>query len=116
MNECGLDPGIDHMATMQLKNTVSKKGGKIKAYLSYCGGLVSPDSCNNPMGYKFSWSPVGVFRALNNDAKYLYDNKTVEIPSLNLLYAATPLHINNALNLKGYPNRDSSAYKEYYGL
>jgi saccharopine dehydrogenase-like NADP-dependent oxidoreductase len=35
---------------------------------------------------------------------------------LNLLYEAKPLHINNALNLKGYPNRDSNAYKHYYGL
>ncbi|MFO0131853.1 MAG: saccharopine dehydrogenase C-terminal domain-containing protein [bacterium] len=40
--------------------------------MSYCGGIPSPDACDNPLGYKFSWSPIGALNALNNPAKYIY--------------------------------------------
>src|SRR5690554_2505717 len=29
MNECGLDPGIDHMSAMKILNEIREKGGKI---------------------------------------------------------------------------------------
>ncbi len=40
-------------------------------YESWCGGLPSPTDCDNPLGYKFTWSPIGAFRAFNNKAIYL---------------------------------------------
>lgn len=71
LNECGLDPGIDHIVTFKMIEDVKSWGGIVNALYSYCGGLTSPDCVDNPLAYKFSWSPIGVLRALNNDAKYI---------------------------------------------
>ena len=66
-----MDPGIDHFATLHIRDLVYAKGGKIVDYQSWCGGLPAPEFANNPLGYKFSWSPIGAIRALKNNAKYL---------------------------------------------
>lgn len=71
LNEVGVDPGIDHMATMKVVDECAKEGEKILEYESFCGGLPSPEFCDNPIGYKFSWSPVGALLSLLNDAIYL---------------------------------------------
>ena len=116
LNEVGLDPGIDHIVTLKMVDEVRKRGGKVRSLYSYCGGLVTPDCIDNPLGYKFSWSPLGVFRALGNDARYLNDNKTVIVPGADLLYNAEEFNVNNALNIVKYPNRDSLKYKDLYGI
>lgn len=79
LNQLGLDPGIDHLATMKIVHEVEQQGGKIVQYQSWCGGLPSPSDCNNPLGYKFTWSPIGAFRAFNNKATYLQNNETKQI-------------------------------------
>ena len=48
------------MSAMKIIDEVHAAGGKIKSFLSYCGGLPCPDDNDNPFGYKFSWSPKGV--------------------------------------------------------
>ncbi|MBW2535495.1 MAG: saccharopine dehydrogenase NADP-binding domain-containing protein, partial [Deltaproteobacteria bacterium] len=60
LNECGVDPGIDHMSAMRIIHGAGKKGGRVVAFRSYCGGLPAPEANTNPWGYKFSWSPRGV--------------------------------------------------------
>lgn len=59
LNECGVDPGLDHMSAMKIIDEVHAKGGKIVSFYSICGGLPDPACNNNPFGYKFSWSPRG---------------------------------------------------------
>ena len=81
LNEIGLDPGIDHMSAMQIINKVEKKGGKVTAFKSYCGGLPAPEANDNPLGYKFSWSPRGVLMAGRNQGRYLQDGRMVEVPN-----------------------------------
>ena len=34
-------------------------GGKVESFVSFCGGLPAPEASDNPLGYKFSWSPRG---------------------------------------------------------
>lgn len=46
--EMGLDPGIDHMSAMQIIDEIKENGGKITSFKSHCGGLVAPESDNNP--------------------------------------------------------------------
>ena len=48
LNEIGLDPGIDHLSAMQILDRVREEGGEMLAFESYCGGLIAPDSDNNP--------------------------------------------------------------------
>lgn len=75
VNEIGLDPGIDHLLAMECIDEVHETGGKIESYISYCGGLPAPEFSNNPLRYKFSWSPRGVLLNVLGNAKFLQDSK-----------------------------------------
>lgn len=117
LNECGLDPGIDHIATLRLRDSITSEGGKIVSYQSYCGALFAPEYLEaNPFGYKFSWSPIGVLKALKNNAVFLNDGKVVTIAQNDVLHSAKSFPGNDILKLIVYPNRDSVPYKEIYGL
>jgi saccharopine dehydrogenase-like NADP-dependent oxidoreductase len=63
MNEIGVDPGIDHMSAMQVINRIRDKGGKMILFESFTGGLVAPESDNNPWNYKITWNPRNVVGA-----------------------------------------------------
>jgi saccharopine dehydrogenase-like NADP-dependent oxidoreductase len=63
LNECGVDPGIDHMSAMRIFDATWKRGGEVVSFRSYCGGLPAPEANTNPVGYKFSWAPRGVLTA-----------------------------------------------------
>lgn len=116
MNEIGLDPGIDHLYAVKTFEEVHAQGGKIKSFLSYCGGLPSPEDSDNPLGYKFSWSSRGVLLALRNQAQYWKDGKIESIEGPELMAAAKPYFILPGFAFVAYPNRDSTAYKEIYNI
>ncbi|TQS35263.1 hypothetical protein Golomagni_04321 [Golovinomyces magnicellulatus] len=116
MNEIGLDPGLDHLYAVKTIEEVHNAGGKINSFLSYCGGLPSPESSDNPLGYKFSWSSRGVLLALRNAAKYYKDGKIVEIAGKDLMGTAKPYHIYPGFAFVAYPNRDSTSYKQRYNI
>jgi saccharopine dehydrogenase-like NADP-dependent oxidoreductase len=79
LNEIGLDPGIDHMTAMRIIDHIHGKGGKVEEFYSLCGALPAPESADNPLKYKFSWSPKGVILASRNGAVYLRKGKKVVI-------------------------------------
>jgi saccharopine dehydrogenase-like NADP-dependent oxidoreductase len=116
VNECGVDPGLDHMSAMRIVDAAKKAGGKVTAFRSYCGGLPAPDANTNPIGYKFSWAPRGVLVAATNAARYLRDGETIEVPGTELFAAPEIVEIPGAGVFEGYPNRDSLPYAEMYGL
>lgn len=116
LNEIGLDPGIDHMSAMRIIDDVHQKGGKILAFRSYCGGLPAPEANDNPFGYKFSWSPVGVILAGTNDARYKEDGKIVEIDGAELFNHFEILQVEGLGEFEGYPNRDSVPYIDIYSI
>ena len=116
MNEIGLDPGIDHLYAIKTIEEVHAQNGKIKSFLSYCGGLPAPESSDNPLGYKFSWSSRGVLLALRNSASYWKDGKVVEVKSEDLMATAQPYFIYPGFAFVAYPNRDSTTYKELYNI
>lgn len=116
MNEIGLDPGIDHLYAIKTIDEVHKAGGKILTFLSYCGGLPSPEDSDNPLGYKFSWSSRGVLLALRNAAKYWKDGQVVDVASEDLMVTAKPYFIYPGFAFVAYPNRDSTPYKERYSI
>lgn len=116
MNEIGLDPGIDHLYAVKTIDEVHKAGGKIKSFLSYCGGLPAPEDSDNPLGYKFSWSSRGVLLALRNSAKYWKDGKIETVASEDLMASAKPYFIYPGYAFVCYPNRDSTVFKDLYHI
>ncbi|KAJ3203898.1 hypothetical protein HDU82_006220 [Entophlyctis luteolus] len=116
MNEIGLDPGIDHLTAMKAFAQVQDRGGKINRFVSWCGGLPAPEASNNPLGYKFSWSPRGVLLAARNAALFKRAGKIESVPAGNLMRSAVDVNIYPGFALEGTPNRDSLSYLETYGL
>jgi len=116
MCEMGLDPGIDHMTAAKIIHSIHKVAGRITAFRSYCGGLVAPESDDNPWHYKFSWNPKNVVTAGMGGAKYLHNGKHVEIPYEKMFEQNKKIKIPGLNALAYYPNRDSLKYLETYGV
>ncbi|XP_060674765.1 alpha-aminoadipic semialdehyde synthase isoform X2 [Ziziphus jujuba] len=118
LGEMGLDPGIDHMMAMKMIDQAHIRKGKVRSFTSYCGGLPSPAAANNPLAYKFSWSPAGAIRAGRNPAIYRSNGETVHIAGENLYDSAVKLRIPElpAFALECLPNRNSLVYGELYGI
>ncbi|MES2567640.1 MAG: saccharopine dehydrogenase C-terminal domain-containing protein [Bacteroidota bacterium] len=116
LNECGLDPGIDHASAMKIIHEIEDKGGKVLSFKSFCGGLVAPQSNNNPWGYKFSWNPRNVILAGQGTAQFIENDKLKFIP-YNRIYTQTEtIEVDGYGKFDAYANRDSISYKEPYGL
>ncbi len=114
--EMGLDPGIDHMSAMKLINTIQSQGGVITSFVSHCGGLIAPESDNNPWHYKITWNPRNIVLAGKDGAEYLHENKIVKIPYKSVFKNCPPVNIIDNYPLCWYPNRDSMHYIDLYGL
>ena len=116
MNEIGLDPGIDHIITHKIMDECKENDDKIIAYESWCGALPSPDAIDNPLLYKFSWSPRGALMALKNSVIYLENGIENEIKEENVLLSTVEKNFHKCFNFEGYYNRNSLKYKEIYHL
>lgn len=89
----------------------------MEKFVSFCGGLPAPEWSSNPLRYKFSWSPRGVLLNTLSPARYLKDGEVVDVPSGGgLLQATQPYAALPGFNLEGFPNRDSTVYRELYGI
>uniref|UniRef100_A0A8B9P075 Aminoadipate-semialdehyde synthase n=1 Tax=Apteryx owenii TaxID=8824 RepID=A0A8B9P075_APTOW len=117
ISEMGLDPGLDHMLAMECIDKAKEVGATIVSYTSFCGGLPAPEHSDNPLRYKFSWSPQGVLLNTVQSATYLKNGEIVKIPAGGaLLDSVTSMDFFPGLNLEGFPNRDSTKYAEPYGI
>uniref|UniRef100_A0AAV2KPY1 Alpha-aminoadipic semialdehyde synthase, mitochondrial n=1 Tax=Knipowitschia caucasica TaxID=637954 RepID=A0AAV2KPY1_KNICA len=117
VNEMGLDPGIDHMLAMECIDQAKVDGCTVESYISFCGGLPAPECSDNPLRYKFSWSPYGVLMNTISTAVYLKDGEVVTVPpGGSLMESAAEMDFFPGFNLEGYPNRDSTKYAEPYGI
>lgn len=114
--EMGLDPGIDHMSAMKLISSIKEQGGAINSFISHCGGLIAPESDNNPWHYKITWNPRNIVLAGKDGAEYLKENITVKIPYRFVFRNCPPVNVIDNYPLCWYPNRDSLHYINLYGL
>jgi saccharopine dehydrogenase-like NADP-dependent oxidoreductase len=116
INECGLDPGIDHMSAMRVINAIKNDGGKLTSFESFTGGLIAPETDpENPWRYKFTWNPRNVVMAGQGTAKFLLHGEYKYIPYQQLFKRTTPVSVLGH-QYEGYPNRDSLKYMSTYGL
>ncbi|MGZ3919383.1 MAG: saccharopine dehydrogenase C-terminal domain-containing protein, partial [Bacteroidia bacterium] len=116
LNECGLDPGIDHASAMKVIDEIKEKGGEVVSFKSFCGGLVAPESNDNPWGYKFSWNPRNVVLAGQGTAQYLDRGLMKFIPYNRLFTQIDTIEIEPYGMFDAYANRDSIGYIDVYGL
>ncbi len=117
MNEIGVDPGLDHMSAMKIIHAVQGKGGKITSFKSFCGGLIAPESDDNPWNYKFTWNPRNVVLAgQGGAASFIRNGQYKYIPYNRLFERLDYLSVEGYGDFVGYANRDSLSYRKTYGL
>lgn len=117
MNECGLDPGIDHLSAMKIIDELKEQGMQIHGFESFCGGLVAPACDDNPWRYKFTWNPRNVVIAgQGGAAKFLQEGTYKYIPYHKLFRRTEVINIEGYGKFEGYANRDSLSYIDIYGL
>ncbi|KAA3439358.1 saccharopine dehydrogenase family protein [Rufibacter hautae] len=114
--ECGLDPGIDHLSAMRIIHQIQAAGGSITSFKSFTGGLMAPESDNNPWHYKFTWNPRNVVLAGQSTAKYIENGAYKYIPYPQLFRRTQTFLVEGYGSFDGYANRDSLSYREPYGL
>lgn len=114
VNEVGLDPGIDHVLAddlvARLKESGPGNGAKV-SFTSYCGGF---PKVPNDFRYKFSWSPLGVLKALRSPSKSLKGGEVFDVarPWDAITRYANPLPGGEVF--EAYPNRDSLPFIAQY--
>ncbi len=115
VNEVGLDPGIDHLMAHDLVQAYRASGAhhpdNVLTFLSYCGGV---PKVANDFKYKFSWSPLGVLKALRSPSRSLKDfaEFRVDRPWNAITTYDAPLPIPEQFEV--YPNRDSYVFIPQY--
>ena len=117
LNEMGLDPGIDHMSAMKMLDRIKEEGHSLTSFESFTGGLVAPQSDDNPWHYKFSWAPMNVVLAgQEGPAKFIQCGKFKYIPYTRLFRRTEFIDVEGYGRFEGYANRDSLKYLEKYNL
>lgn len=114
--EMGLDPGIDHMSAKKLIDEIHADGGNITSFRSHCGGLVAPESDDNPWHYKISWNPRNVVMAGKAGAVFKQEGEVKEWEYEELFAERRYVTVPDGGPLCWYPNRDSLSYMDKYGV
>lgn len=114
--EMGLDPGIDHMSALQMIGRIKASGGRIFSFHSHTGGLVAPESDDNPWHYKISWNPRNVVLAGSAGARYKENGQVVTRTYSDLFGSTGRISLPETGPLAWYPNRDSLPYIDLYEL
>jgi len=117
LNECGLDPGIDHMSAKKVIDQIREKGFDLRAFESFTGGLLKPNKEeDNPWEYKFTWNPRNVVLAGQGEVKFIQEGRYKYIPYNKLFRRTETIHIPGFGYFDGYANRDSLKYMDVYDL
>ena len=115
VNEVGLDPGIDHLMAHALvadyRASDAFDAQNHLSFISYCGGIPKNP---NPFRYKFSWSPLGVLKALRSPSKSIRDYAPLDVarPWDAISSYIAPLPTPESFEV--YPNRDSLPFMAEY--
>ncbi|WP_170787532.1 saccharopine dehydrogenase family protein [Ruegeria lacuscaerulensis] len=115
VNEVGLDPGIDHLMAHALvadyRASDAFDAQNHLSFISYCGGIPKNP---NPFRYKFSWSPLGVLKALRSPSKSIRDYAPLDVarPWDAITSYIAPLPAPESFEV--YPNRDSLPFMAEY--
>ena len=115
INECGLDPGIDHLMAHDLVARYRASQGydanNVVSFMSYCGGV---PKIPNPFRYKFSWAPLGVLKALRSPSRSLRNFSELRAARPWDAITSYDAPLPSPESFEVYPNRDSYPFMEDY--
>ncbi|KAF2874774.1 hypothetical protein BDV95DRAFT_616041 [Massariosphaeria phaeospora] len=110
-----LDADAKHAGITRI-DEIHSQGEKVLEFYSYCGGLPAPECADNPLGFKFSWSPRGALLSQRNSARFLKNGSIEEISSDELMATAVPYHVVDGYDFVAYPNRNSVPSRDFYRI
>lgn len=117
VNEIGLDPGIDHLMAHWLvadyRASEAYAPDNTLSFISYCGGV---PKIPNPFRYKFSWSPLGVLKALRSPSRSIKDGKPFDVARPWDAISSYDAPLAQTESFEVYPNRDSIPFMEDYNF
>lgn len=117
INEIGVDPGIDHLSAMKVIDEIRGRGGVLEEFETFTGGLLAPESDDNPWNYKFTWNPRNVVLAGQGGAvKFIQSGTYKYIPYHKLFRRTEIIEVEGYGKFEGYANRDSLMYRSLYNL
>ena len=115
INEIGLDPGIDHLMAHKLVELYRASDAFDPAnelgFISYCGGI---PKVPNPFRYKFSWSPLGVLKALRSPSKSIKNGTEFSVDRPWDAISSYEATLPTPETFEVYPNRDSLPFMAQY--
>lgn len=115
INECGLDPGIDHLMAHDLvaryRASAGYDVGNVLSFVSYCGGV---PKIPNAFRYKFSWAPAGVLKALRSPSRSLRNFSELRVQRPWDAITAYDAPLPQPESFEVYPNRDSYPFMQDY--
>lgn len=115
VNEVGLDPGIDHLMAHKLvaayRASEAFDANNTLSFISYCGGV---PKVANPFRYKFSWSPLGVLKALRSPSRSIRDGAPLDVARPWDAISAYVAPLPTPEEFEVYPNRDSLPFMGDY--
>ncbi|MFW8593603.1 saccharopine dehydrogenase family protein [Cribrihabitans neustonicus] len=115
INEVGLDPGIDHLMAHALvdayKASEAFDAENEISFISYCGGIPKTP---NPFRYKFSWSPLGVLKALRSPSRSIRNFQPLDVDRPWDAVSSYEAPLPQPESFEVYPNRDSLPFMAQY--
>jgi saccharopine dehydrogenase-like NADP-dependent oxidoreductase len=115
VNEVGLDPGIDHLMAHALiddyRASDAFDGDNHLSFKSYCGGI---PKIANPFRYKFSWSPLGVLKALRSPSRSIRNYAPLDVARPWDAISTYTAPLPSPESFEVYPNRDSLPFQAQY--
>lgn len=115
LTEFGLDPGLDLILGAAALGEVDA----VHEFYAYGAGIPGPHARDNPLMYKFSWSPIGVMRSYRRPARIITGGKVVDLDPTSLFepgrYHVLDVEAIGA-PLECYPNGDAVHYAELFGI
>jgi saccharopine dehydrogenase (NAD+, L-glutamate forming) len=105
------------MSAMRVINRIREEGHDLLCFETFTGGLIAPESDNNPWHYKITWNPRNVVLAgQGGPARFIQEGRYKFIPYHRLFRRTEVIDIEGYGKFEGYANRDSIKYIEKYSL
>jgi hypothetical protein len=114
--ECGFAPGLDHITAKKAIDNIHTKGGKIEAFKSFHGSILSEASIDNPWEFKLTEAASELFQVGKFNNRHLLNGRIFHIPYQQLFSRTQPISIAKLNNLTVIPEGDALYLRKIYQL
>lgn len=112
--EFGMDPGID----LVLLGEAVRSLDRVEDIITYGAGFPAPETADNPLKYKVTWTFDGVLKSYKRAGRVIRDGKIVAIKDTEMFCPENihELEIEGLGRLEAFPNGDALKYADLLGL